>query len=111
MKTSFKLLIVLLASVTMVSCVQEDDYDIPQTEPQEINLDGRTTTIGAVQGEFIQAQEDDYNEDNFTIVTYDDQTEGSSLYMEGYVISSDEGGNYFEELILQDAPEKTCYRV
>jgi len=103
MKTNFKLLATFLLSiVVLASCVQDDDFDIPNTAPQEVNLDGQVIGIGAVQADFVQAQDFFYNEDTFNFFTYDDESDDTATYMEGYVISSDEGGNFFEEIILQD---------
>ncbi|MBW4970148.1 MULTISPECIES: DUF5689 domain-containing protein [Croceibacter] len=106
MKTNFKLLATFLLSiVVLASCVQDDDFDIPNTAPQEVNLDGQVIGIGAVQADFVQAQDFFYNEDTFNFFTYDDESDDTATYMEGYVISSDEGGNFFEEIILQDKAE------
>ena len=44
----------------------------------------------------------DYSDES-TVVTF--YLEGTTQYMEGYVISSYEAGNFFEELIIQDQPE------
>jgi hypothetical protein len=41
--------------------------------------------------------------DETTIFTYEFETQ--ALYMVGYVVSSDEAGNFFEEIIVQDQPE------
>ena len=97
MKTiQFKLtlLIMIALGFTMTSCVEDDDFEIPDviSNPPEPEIDGNIVTIGAIQG--IIEQNDG---ENFTI---DD-----NIYVEGYVISSDEGGNFFEELIIQDKPE------
>lgn len=110
MKTNFKFLTtLLLALVVLVSCVQDDDFDVPNTAPQDVTLDGPVVSLTSVQGAFLQAQDQfngmpDYDEDNFEIFTYDDEDDSTSTYVEAYVISTDEGGNFFEEIILQDAP-------
>jgi len=97
MKTiQFKLtfLIILAIGFTVSSCVEDDDFDIPGEvenipDPQ---VDGDIVTIGAING--IIDQNDG---ENFTIQ--------DNIYIEGYVVSSDEGGNFFEELIIQDKAE------
>jgi hypothetical protein len=96
MKTAnfYKLILLMFAVAFTVSCVQDDEFETPDTTVgEEPFLNGPEITIGAVAG--ISAQEDG---DNFTF----DETD---QYMVGYVNSSDEFGNFFEELILQDSPE------
>ncbi len=85
-------LIILALGLSITSCVEDDDFDIPNTVINEPEIDGDIVQISAIQG--IIEQNDG---ENFTI---DD-----NIYVEGYVISSDEGGNFFEELIIQDKPE------
>ena len=36
---------------------------------------------------------------------FEEPNSGGSRFLEGYVVSSDESGNFFEELIIQDTPE------
>lgn len=90
----FKLtfLFLLALGLSFTSCVEDDDFDIPDITVTEPEIDGSIATIGAIQG--IIEQNDG---ENFTM---DD-----NIYVEGYVVSSDEGGNFFEELIIQDKPE------
>lgn len=87
-----KLVVLFFAVLSVASCVKDDDYDTPDTSVQEPTLDGDVVEIGSVAGNYDQEGGN---------VTY----EGTNTYMEGYVISSDEGGNYFEEIILQDKLE------
>jgi hypothetical protein len=89
-KLSF--LIILALGLSITSCVEDDDFDIPNINITEPEIDGDIVQISAIQG--IIEQNDG---ENFTI---DD-----NIYLEGYIISSDEGGNFFEELIIQDKPE------
>ena len=102
-----KLILLLLALVAFVSCVEDDDFSVPNTTVVEpIFNNGETIIpISSVVGELAQEQGNtslDYFDDD-TLFTF--PTDGSDILVEGYVISSDEGGNYFEELILQNAPE------
>ena len=96
--------IALLAMVAITSCVQDDDFDTPNLTITEPVLDGTVITIDAVAGFLAQEQ------DNGGTLDYTDETttftfEETNNYLSGYVISSDEGGNWFEELILQDKSE------
>ena len=105
-----KLIILLLGLVMFNSCVQDDDFSIPDTIIQEPVLDGEVIQISSVLGKLLQTQIDEGVDDNGAL-NYDNNSvtyqypEDVIQYMEGYVISSDEGGNFFEELILQNAPE------
>lgn len=97
MKTiQFKLtfLIIFALGFTMTSCVEDDDFDIPDEviNIPEPEIDGDIVTIGAINGIIEQN-----GGDNFTIE--------DNIYVEGYVVSSDEGGNFFEELIIQNRAE------
>jgi len=96
MKTiQFKLtFLLLLFSLVITSCVEDDEFDLPNdivVQDPDIG-DGAIVSINSILG--IIEQNDG---DNFVIDT--------NIYVEGYVISSDEGGNFFEELIIQDKPE------
>ncbi|MBS3737588.1 DUF5689 domain-containing protein [Mesohalobacter halotolerans] len=88
----FTFLFILALGLSFTSCVEDDDFDIPDISITEPEIDGDIVSINAIQG--IIEQNDG---ENFTIQ--------DSIYVEGYVISSDEGGNFFEELIIQDKPE------
>lgn len=89
---AFSLLITFGLAIT--SCV-DDDFGIPQAGPQEpVEIDGTIIPISAVLGEIAQ------NDGEVTTLSFVEDT-----YVEGYVVSSDEGGNFFKELWIQDAPE------
>jgi len=95
MKTiQLKLTFLLIFSfgLFMTSCVEDDEFGIPDVNASEPEIDGDVVTIGSILGTIEQN-----DGENFTI--------DSNIYVEGYVISSDEGGNFFEELIIQDKPE------
>ena len=97
MKTFFtSRVLVLLAAVAVVSCVQDDDFDLPDFNVQEVTIDPNTLTdIDAAIDAFVQSGED--------ALTF--EVDAADLFIEGYVVSSDESGNYFKELVIQDAPE------
>ena len=75
------------------SCVHDDNFKVPEVifekQPKPENI----ASIGAVKGNLAQVEDG--------IFTFSDP----DIYMEGYVISNDEAGNFFEELVLQDKPE------
>lgn len=80
-----------------VCCVQDDAFDIPDTVEVEFIPEGDVLDIDAVLDIFAQAVANGDSE-----VTFDQQTD---VFVEGYVVSSDEGGNWFEEIVMQDLPE------
>jgi hypothetical protein len=71
------------------SCVSFQEPDNVTTVPEFPN---EVVSIGALLGEYLQSSES---------VTYSD----TENYVEGVVISSDEGGNYYQEIVLQDRAE------
>ena len=83
----------LLIGVLLYSCVKTDDYDIPEMDIPDINIEGNFTSILAVKGNFDPGTGEIY--------TFQD----SDTWFEGYVISSDAGGNFYKEIIVQDKPE------
>ena len=105
------LTLLTLALISFTACVEDDDFDTPSAEITEPTFEEGTifTTISAVAGALSQEQDDndgifdpqplDYSNENVT-VTY--EFNESDLILEAYVISSDEGGNFFEEILLQD---------
>lgn len=90
----FYLSLFITIGLISISCV-DDDFGIPQVGPQEpVEIDGTVIPISSVLGEIAQ------NDGEVTTLSFVENT-----YVEGYVVSSDEGGNFFKELWLQDAPE------
>ncbi|MDB2462952.1 DUF5689 domain-containing protein [Algibacter sp.] len=91
-----KILIVFSVSVVLFSsCVKDDDYNVPDISFEEPNIpQEQITTFKAIKSLYEQA----VNAGNSTVVI-DDETD---LYIEGYVVSSDRSGNFFEELIIQN---------
>ncbi len=76
-----------------LSCVQDDDFDIPNISIEDPNIPiENITSFKAIKSLFEQA----VNGGNTTAIIQDD------VYIEGYVVSSDKGGNFFEELIIQN---------
>ncbi len=90
-----KIFLLFALVVFAASCVQDDDYETPKVIIEEPNLPENATIvqIGAV---IDKAQQQDNGQ-----FAYEDTQE----YMEGYVISTDEAGNFFREIIVQDKAE------
>ncbi|MBL4606099.1 MAG: choice-of-anchor J domain-containing protein [Flavobacteriaceae bacterium] len=88
----------LLWLITLYNCVENDSFNNPSIEdvPFIPNAGDIIMDISAVIGEYAQQNE---------IFTFDAlPNPENSRYMIGYVISSDEGGNLFKEIVLQDSP-------
>ncbi|MFT6126353.1 MAG: hypothetical protein ACJAVA_000823 [Flavobacteriaceae bacterium] len=90
------------------SCVKDDDYDTPNLVVADLNLDeALVITISSLSNLLLQEQINNEND----VLTFDGGTEGFGRYISGYVISNDEAGNFFEEIILQDAAENPTLGV
>jgi hypothetical protein len=85
-----KVIVAAMALLTITSCVNDDDFSLPNLTIEEPQIEGEIISVSALRDLFLQEGETvDLNE--------------STAYVEGYVVSSDESGNWFEELIIQDA--------
>ncbi len=79
------------------SCVQDDDFDVPTITAEEPNINPTDMmTIAAVKNlyggfEPVKIEAGDGSE--------------RDVYIEGYVISSDESGNFYKSLVIQDKAE------
>ncbi|WP_461598529.1 DUF5689 domain-containing protein, partial [Winogradskyella sp.] len=98
-----KFILLLIGLVVFNGCVEDDDFDTPNTSIVEPNIpETSKVQISALAGELSQEQGNtslDYNDED---TTYSYTFNENDLFMEGYVVSSDEGGNFFEEIIIQD---------
>lgn len=79
------ILVALLAIFSIVSCVHDDDYDVPAVVCDEDLTP--TTTLSDLKAMYTGSE----------IEITDD------LVIEGYVVSSDEAGNIYKTLYIQDA--------
>ena len=93
MKKNHYLQVLILLNLVFISCVKTDDFELPKSESKEISIDGNITGISAVKSNFKPATE--------AIYVFSE----TNAWMEAYVVSSDEGGNFYKELVLQDKPE------
>lgn len=91
-KTHYFIGYFLLLSI-LFSCVHHDDFEIPKPEINEPDLKPNSD-ITAIKKAFDQSGQKVY--------TFDDS---DSSVIEAYVISSDEGGNFYKKLIIQDKNE------
>lgn len=88
-----------MSVISFNACVEGNDIDVPivrDTPFTPQNANDIITDIGAILGEFEQQG---------GIYTFETPDNGQNTYISGYVVSSDEGGNFFEEIVIQDRPE------
>lgn len=87
-------------SIMMSSCVQSDDFSVPDNLGIEENkgLEALLAS-GAIQVTMTELKMKYVNNYKKPVLIDTD------IYIKGYVTSSDKEGNFFKELFLQDAPE------
>ena len=102
MKLFKTIILITFLTVANFSCVQDDDYSIPESlgieENQDLsqlldqinNGDVDLMTISQVKSFFIDGE--------VTLIE-------SNIAVKGYVVSSDMTGNFYKEFYMQDAPE------
>ena len=94
----------ILTLTVAVSCVDGEEYDVPPTATQ---IEPNVTINSSIQA--IKSAMDQHfaSNDEFKM-TYDDE---SSVVFEGYVVSSDLAGNFFESLVIQDSPSNPTHGI
>ncbi|MGY0391446.1 DUF5689 domain-containing protein [Bizionia sp. KMM 8389] len=99
MKTNkfLNLVLTIVASFAIVSCVQDDDYTIPTSLGDEENARLNTLLANGVEISIAEAKAL-YSEGDFL------EPIDENIYIKGYVSSSDKTGNFFKEFYLQDSP-------
>jgi len=111
MKTTkfLKIVLGLIVTVAMVSCVQDDDYTIPSSLGNEENvalnnLIANGTVISMAELKAMYLTEPD-PADNVAVLIE------TNIYIKGYVSSSDKTGNFFKEFFIQDSPSNPAIAV
>ena len=92
---------VFTLALIITSCVEDDDFGLPNVSVNapDISELGEKTTFSAVISRYEDAVADGDQVGVFD--TEDDQP----MYIEGYVVSSDRSGNFFEEIIVQNSAD------
>ncbi|MCH4822618.1 DUF5689 domain-containing protein [Gramella lutea] len=85
-----RFMIGLMTGMLVFSCTGLDDFETPEIEIPEVIIDGDFTSISAVKGNF--------NFETGEVYTFSE----TETWFEAYVISTDAGGNFYKELIVQD---------
>ncbi|WP_425076569.1 DUF5689 domain-containing protein [Psychroserpens sp. S379A] len=107
-----KLTLILIASIAITSCVQDDDYSVPNDLGEAENNGLAQIMAGLNSGDLIEISIADLKA---LYQTYEDGQSGfdydhfiqipDNLVVKGYVSSSDATGNFYKEFYMQDAPE------
>ncbi|MBZ0327678.1 MAG: DUF5689 domain-containing protein [Altibacter sp.] len=93
-----EIFITVLVVFSIFSCVADDAYDIPSQDEMGIDINpAHIISIQTLRTLLLQ----EINTNGVEILSFED-TPDNDLYIEGFVISNDEAGNFFEELILQN---------
>ena len=81
--------------IIVTSCVNDDDYNIPEMNIEEPNVNVNTDIL-SVKNLFTG-----------TVPVLIEAGEGSEvkMYMSAYIVSSDETGNFYKSLVVQDRAE------
>lgn len=109
MKTNkfLSLALSLFAAITIVSCVEDDDFSVPNSFGNEENMALNLLLANATEVDmtYVKAL---YNSDPNGDNDYSDAIPfkvENDIYVKGYVSSSDQTGNFFKEFFIQDSPE------
>ncbi|WP_299098397.1 DUF5689 domain-containing protein [uncultured Winogradskyella sp.] len=104
MNKTIKLLLVLMASIAITSCVQDDDYDVPTSLGNEENEALNELLARVDNGQDDEIQMKTITEVRALAVQYEAIEIASDIMVKGYVSSSDETGNFYKEFFIQDSP-------
>ncbi len=96
-----QIILALFVSIAFFSCVQDDDFSVPESLGTEENKGLQDILTGIANNELTEITITDlknlYN-GQVTLIE-------SDLVVKGYVTSSDQTGNFYKEFYIQDAPE------
>ncbi|MBT8261988.1 MAG: choice-of-anchor J domain-containing protein [Bacteroidia bacterium] len=95
MKRSNPLHPFIILFILVFACVADDEYEVPVIDDAQVTITGSEISIISLKQALIQEMQTNGNQ----VLTIE-----TDLYVTGYVISSDEQGNFFEEIMIQDEP-------
>ncbi|WP_397363901.1 DUF5689 domain-containing protein [Olleya sp. R77988] len=90
-----------MALIAVTSCVENDDYSVPQTQGSEENA-GLNSLLAKIQSGEVELQTMTQVKANF--VQYEATQFETEIAVKGYVSSSDQTGNFYKEFFIQDSP-------
>jgi hypothetical protein len=103
-----KYLLAALACIAILSCVQDDDFSVPQSLGSEQNealtdlLSGTTTLVSISELRAMYNSDPNGDGNNNDAIPFRVDTD---IMIKGYVTSSDLTGNFYKEVYLQDSPQ------
>ena len=103
-----KYLLAALACIAILSCVQDDDFSVPQSLGSEENealtdlLSGTTTLVSISELRAMYNSDPNGDGNNNDAIPFRVDTD---IMIKGYVTSSDLTGNFYKEVYLQDSPQ------
>ena len=96
-----KIAVLLVSLVVLTGCVKDDNFDVPSGIDGSADYPNSEAVFNPLSG-VLGAFGSNGNE----AFTFDAAGETvTEKYTVGYVVSSDEGGNFYKQLVIQDAPE------
>ena len=93
-KNILKLIMLTVLAFTFNSCVEDSDFSIPSVNVEDPGLTA-TNTIQSVRDMLVYSN---------AVIDFE-KTVGENLIIEGYVVSSDESGNIYKTISIQNSPE------
>ncbi|PHR72585.1 MAG: hypothetical protein COA67_04875 [Lutibacter sp.] len=99
-----KLILVAFVTITVASCVDSDEYDVPPVAQQ---LEPNITVTSSIQN-VKSALDQHFNDEGESKMTFDGD---SDVVFTGYVVSSDYAGNFFESIVIQDSPSNPTHGI
>lgn len=93
-----KIFFALVVAVLFTACVQDDDF----TTPSDLGVAENNKLTALLADANYQEVSVDYVKGLFVGGEVTEIT--SDIYVKGYVVSSDEHGNFYKEFYMQDAP-------
>lgn len=91
---NYKLTTFLFTIILIISCLKDNDYEVPNTDPVAPIINGTLITINTLNSLLEQEQNANGND----VLSFTE----SDLFISGFVISNDKAGNIYEELVIQD---------
>ena len=91
---NYKLAAFFFTMTLIISCLKDDDYEVPNTDPVAPIINGTVITINTLNSLLEQEQNTNGND----VLSFTE----SDLFISGFVISNDKAGNTYEELVIQD---------
>lgn len=97
----YGLLTILIVAFTLNSCVKDTDYETPQITCEEPTIDSNSIISIEEIKQIWVADNPGENDRNIVKIAEED---ANPIYLKGYVVSNDNGGNFYQELFVQDSP-------